>query len=116
VRIKRSIAESFGILVLPAIMFALAAYFAGYCVWGTRGVLALEDTVAALGVQQARLAALQLQARVLQHRIHLLEQTNPDDDLVEELARTELMDGELRQVAILRSAQPSASADRDALQ
>jgi cell division protein FtsB len=116
VRIKRSIAESFDILVLPAIMFALVAYFAGYSVWGTRGALALEDAQAALGVQQERLVALQLQARALQHRIHLVEQANPDDDLIEELARTELMDGESRQVAIQRSSQPSASADRDALQ
>jgi cell division protein FtsB len=116
VRIKRSISESFGILALPAITLALVAYFAGYSVWGTRGVLALEDAHAALGVQQERLADLQLLARALQHRIHLLEQANPDDDLIEELARTELMDGELRQVAILRSAEPSAPADRGALQ
>ena len=97
-------------------MFAVIAYFAGYSVWGTRGVLALEDARAALGVQQERLAALQLQVTALQRRIHLMEQPGPDDDLVEELARTVLMDGKSGQIAISRSAQLSASAEAGALQ
>jgi hypothetical protein len=69
-----------------------------------------------LGGPQGQSVTFKLQARALQHRIHVLERANPDDDLIEELARSELMDGEPRQVAILRSAQPSASADGDALQ
>ena len=92
-------------------MFAFIAYFAGYSVWGTRGALALEDARAALGVQQERLAALQLQGAALQRRIRLMELPGPDDDLVEELARTVLMDGKDGQVAIPRKAQLSASGE-----
>jgi cell division protein FtsB len=82
--------------------FAVVAYFAGYAVFGSRGALALEDTGAALGVQQEKLSLLKAHARVLQHRIELMDPAHPDDDLVEELARGVLLDGAPHQVAMRR--------------
>ena len=101
-RIKRSVSRIFGVLVLPAITVAVVAYFGAYTIWGNRGVLSLEDTQAQLGIQQQQLAQLQDSRTKLQHRIALME-NNPDPDLVEELARGQLMDGAPNQVAVPRS-------------
>ena len=104
-RIKRSVVRFFSLMVLPAVTMAVVGYFGGYAIWGSRGVLALEDTQAKLGIQQEKLAQL-TQSRVrLEHRIALMEQPTPDPDLVEELARTRLMDGAPNQVAVPRDGQ-----------
>lgn len=100
-RIKRSVSRIFGVLVVPAMTLAIVAYFGAYTVWGNRGVLALEDTQAQLGVQQQLLAQLQDNRARLEHRIALMEQ-DADPDLVEELARGQLMDGAPNQVAVPR--------------
>ena len=99
-RIKRSVSRFFAVLVVPAITVAVVSYFGAYAIWGNRGVLALEDTQAQLGVRQQQLAELQASRQRLEHRIALLSQDDPD--LVEELARTRLMDGAPNQVALPR--------------
>ena len=91
-------------MVLPAVTIAVVGYFGAYAVWGERGVLALEDTQAKLGVAQEQLAQLSETRGRLEHRIGLMEQGSPDPDLVEELARTRLMDGAPNQVAMPRDA------------
>lgn len=103
-RIKRSVARFFTLMVLPAVTIAVVSYFGGYAVWGERGILALEDSQAHLALQQQELAQLQQERTRLEHRIQLMNQANPDPDLVEELARTELMDGAPNQVAVSRKA------------
>ena len=55
-RIKRSVTRFFWRLILPAISVAVVAYFGSYAIWGERGLLALEDTQARLGIQQEQLA------------------------------------------------------------
>ena len=100
-RIKRSVSRFFAVLVVPAITVAVVAYFGAYAIWGNRGVLALEDTQAQLGVRQQQLAELQASRQRLEHRIALMEKNDPD--LVEELARTQLMDGAPNQVALPRN-------------
>lgn len=103
-RIKRSVARFFGLMILPAATIAVVGYFGFYAVWGERGLLVLEDTRAQLGVQQEQLAQLGETRARLAHRIALMEQGAPDPDLVEELARTRLMDGAPNQVAVPRDA------------
>ena len=100
-RIKRSVSRFFAVLVVPAITVAVVAYFGAYAIWGNRGVLALEDTQAQLGIRQQQLNELQASRQRLEHRIALMEKNDPD--LVEELARTQLMDGANNQVAVPRS-------------
>lgn len=102
-RIRRSVTRFFSVLVVPAITVAVVSYFGAYAIWGNRGVLSLEDTNAQLGIQQQQLAQLQETRQRLEHRISLMEQ-NADPDLVEELARGQLMDGAPNQVAVPRSA------------
>ena len=102
-RIKRSVTRIFTVLIVPAISLAVVGYFGTYAIWGNRGVLALEDTQAELGVKQQQLAELQANRQRLEHRIALMEKNGGDPDLVEELARTQLMDGANNQVAVPRA-------------
>jgi cell division protein FtsB len=100
-RIKRSVTRFFSTLVVPAITLAVVGYFGAYAIWGNRGLLVLEDTQAKLGIQQQQLAQLQDSRQRLEHRIGLME--NKDADLIEEQARTQMMDGAPNQVAIARA-------------
>ena len=102
-RIKRSVSRFFTVLVIPAITIAVVSYFGFYAIWGNRGVLMLEDTQARLGIQQQNLAQLQDNRARLEHRIALMEK-DADPDLVEELARGQLMDGATNQVAVPRAS------------
>ena len=101
-RIKRSVTRFFTTLIVPALTLAVVSYFGTYAIWGNRGILVLEDTQAQLGVQQQHLAELQGSRTRLEHRIALMGK-NADPDLVEELARVQLMDGAPNQVAIPRA-------------
>ena len=103
-RIKRSVTRFFTVLILPAITLAVVGYFGTYAIWGNRGILVLEDTQAQLGVQEQQLAQVQANRMRLEHRIALMEKDGGDADLVEELARTQLMDGAPNQVAVPRKA------------
>jgi len=100
-RIKRSVTRFFLALILPAITLAVVGYFGAYAIWGNRGILALEDTQAELGIRQQQLAEVQANRQRLEHRIALMSSHDPD--LVEELARTQLMDGAPNQVAVPRA-------------
>lgn len=102
-RIRRSVTRFFTVLVVPAISVAVVSYFGAYAIWGNRGMLALEDTQAKLGIQQEQLAQLRDNRSRLEHRIALMEKNGGDPDLVEELARGQLMDGAPNQVALPRS-------------
>src|SRR3569833_2890574 len=103
-RIKRSVTRFFMALILPALTIAVVGYFGSYAIWGERGVMVLGDTEAKLGLQQEKLAQLPATRERLARRIHLMEDGHADPDLVEELARTRLMDGAPNQVAIPRAA------------
>ena len=102
-RIKRSVTRFFMALILPALSIAVVGYFGSYAIWGERGLLVLEDTQARLGIQQEKLAQVTLQRDQLAHRIQLMEGGHADPDLVEELARGQLMDGAPNQVAVPRN-------------
>ena len=103
-RIKRSVTRFFLALVLPALTIAVVGYFGSYAIWGERGLLKLEDTEARLGMQQEKLAQVSGERDRLAHRIQLMEDGHADPDLVEELARGQLMDGAPNQVAVPRTA------------
>jgi cell division protein FtsB len=102
-RIKRSVSRFFVALIVPAVSLAVVSYFGAYAIWGNRGILSLEDTQAQLGIQQQQLSDLQANRTRLEHRIALMEKDGADPDLVEELARTQLMDGGPNQVAVSRA-------------
>ena len=103
-RIRRSVTRFFGIAVVPAISAAVVAYFGYYAIWGERGLLALSDVQARLGVQKELLAQRQDDRTRLEHRISLMRPGAADPDLVEELARGQLMLGAPNEVAVSRSS------------
>jgi len=103
-RIKRSVTRFFTALILPAVSVAVVSYFGAYAIWGERGLLKLEDTEARLGIHEQQLADIRSQRDRLAHRVKLMEPGHADPDLVEELARGELMDGAPNQVAVPRTA------------
>ncbi len=103
-RIKRSVTRAFTLSIRPAVSVAVVAYFGYYAIWGERGMLALSDTQARLGVQQQLLAEARDRRLRLEHRIALMRPGGVDPDLVEELARSQLMFGAPNQVAVPRSA------------
>jgi cell division protein FtsB len=103
-RIKRSVTRFFANLILPAISLAVVSYFGAYAIWGERGLFQLEDVKARLGIEQQQLAQVEAERDRLSHRIGLMEGASADPDLVEELARGQLMDGAPNQVAVPRNA------------
>lgn len=82
---------------------AVGAYFGYYAIYGERGYVALQTTRVELTQSNVKLAQLTEQRMRLEHRISLLKAGDPD--LVEELARTQLMDGAPGQVAVPRDKQ-----------
>ena len=103
-RIKRSVTRFFTALILPSVTLVVVVYFGSYAVWGERGLLALEDTKAQLGIAKTQLAGVEAERARLAHRIDLMGDGHADPDLVEELARGQLLDGAPNQVAVPRAA------------
>jgi cell division protein FtsB len=101
-RLRNSVTRFFGILVMPAISAAFVAYFGYYTLWGARGLLALADVQARLSVQQERLASLSDQRSHLERRIRLLQNGAEDPDLIEEIARSQMLGSTPGQIAIPR--------------
>lgn len=101
-RIRHSATRFFGALVIPAICGAAVAYFGYYTIWGVRGLLALADTEARLSVAQEQLATLKDERTRLEHRIKLLQPGSVDPDLVEEIARDQLLGSAPGEIAVPR--------------
>lgn len=100
-RIRPSILRALWWLSVPALL-STTAYFGYHGLYGERGYVVLTNAKAELAQSQMRLAELVERHKRLQHRIDLLKAGDPD--LVEELARTKLMDGAPGQIAVPRSA------------
>jgi cell division protein FtsB len=89
-------------MVLPAICCAVSLYFGYYAIWGSRGMLALEDAQAELGVQHEKLVELQGQHTLLKQHIDQMSDGHVDLDLLETLSRGQLMNAAPNQVAVRR--------------
>jgi len=92
----------FGILVIPAISAVAIAYFGYYALWGTRGLLALAEVAGASLGPQERLTSLSDERARLERRIRLLRSGTEDRDLVEEIARGQMLDSTPGQIAVPR--------------
>ena len=101
-RIGYSATRFFSAMIVPAICASAVAYFGYYTICGTRGLLALIDTRARLSVAEQQLAAITDDRKRLEHRIALLKPGAVDPDLVEELARQQLLGSAPGQIAVPR--------------
>ena len=102
-RIRRSVTRFFGALVIPTLTAVVVGYFGYFAIWGERGVLELQTVQARLETDRQKLEELKENRERLQHRIELMAPGSADADLVEELARGQLMDGAPNQVAVPRN-------------
>lgn len=102
-RIRHSVTSFFVASIVPAVCVAITGYFAWSALDGPRGLKEQGAVQARLQIRQAELADLRGRRERLQHRIQLLEPGSVDPDMVEEVARSQLMEGAPGQVAVPRS-------------
>lgn len=74
----------------PAMALTIIAFFGGYALFGSNGVLAWGDYTQRYEVRKTELAAIQKQRDELAHRVALLNPRHANPDLVDEIARKEL--------------------------
>jgi cell division protein FtsB len=101
-RLRRRISESVGLMIVPAICCAVTIYFGYNGVMGPRGIMAWSRTEAELVGAQRDLHDVRAKRQALQHRIALLDDKKLDPDLLEEVARSLLLQGRPHEVAIPR--------------
>jgi cell division protein FtsB len=99
---SRRIGRNIRLILLPVICCAMSAYFGYTVVFGERGLLAWRQTQDQLRIAQSNLASLRAKREALQHRISLLDGKAIDPDLLEEVARGELLQNRPGEVAVPR--------------
>lgn len=104
-RMRRRLADRFGLLVLPLICCAVIGYFGYSGVVGPRGLVAWHDAEIDLAVKRSELQEVRRQREALQHRISLMDSNALDPDLLEEVARGVLSEGRAGEVAVPRTKQ-----------
>ncbi|HEY2071738.1 MAG TPA: septum formation initiator family protein [Rhizomicrobium sp.] len=92
----------FGAIVIPAISLAVAGYFGYYAFNGPRGYLAYHRADTQLAADDAQLNGVKDANARLKHRIDLLQDGHVDYDLVEELARDQMLAGSPSVIAVPR--------------
>ena len=101
-RMRRRISESIGLAIIPAVCATATLYFGYFGIMGPRGLIALNQAEADVTVAQSELARVRTEREALQHRITLLDERALDSDLLEEVARSLLLQGHPREVAVPR--------------
>ena len=76
--------------IWPAMALTIIAFFGGYALFGSNGVLAWGGYSQKYEVRAAELAAISKQRNQLAHRVALLDPRHANPDLVDELVRKEL--------------------------
>ena len=74
----------------PAAAMLIIAFFGGYAIVGSNGVLAWGDYHRRLEQRQAELKDVEKQRAALEHRVALLDPKKANPDMVDELVRKEL--------------------------
>jgi cell division protein FtsB len=74
----------------PAIAFIIVAFFGGYALFGSNGILAGFEYRQQLDKRQTKLLLVQKERSDLANRVWLLDPRNADPDLADELARRDL--------------------------
>ena len=74
----------------PAMALTIIAFFGGYALFGSNGVLAWGDYSQKFDSRTVELAAINKRRNELAHRVTLLDPRHANPDLVDELVRKEL--------------------------
>jgi cell division protein FtsB len=75
---------------LPAIAFTIIAFFGGYALFGSNGVLAWGDYSQRYDARKVELALVQKEKAELANRVKLLDPRRANPDMVDELVRRDL--------------------------
>ena len=74
----------------PAMALTIIAFFGGYALFGSNGVLAWGDYSQKFESRMSELAAIRKERNELANRVALLDPRHANPDLVDELVRKEL--------------------------
>jgi cell division protein FtsB len=75
---------------MPAIAFTIIAFFGGYALFGSNGVLAWGDYSRRYQMRSNELAFVQKEKAELANRVKLLDPRRANPDMVDELVRRDL--------------------------
>ena len=101
-QLRRRVGGNFSTIAVPAICCAICLYFGYSGIFGNRGLLAWSQTRTELAAAQSDLASVRAKREALEHRISLLNGRAIDPDLLEEVARSVLLETRRDEVAIPR--------------
>jgi cell division protein FtsB len=100
--LRRRFSREFRGIAVPAICCVVSLYFGYAGIFGDRGLMAWSQTRGDLAAAKGSLAELKAKREALEHRIALLDGRAIDADLLEEVARTLLLESGHGEVAIPR--------------
>jgi cell division protein FtsB len=100
--VRRRIRRNFAAILIPVICCAVSLYFGYAGIFGNRGLMAWSETRTELTAAKSDLAAIRAKREALEHRISLLNGRAIDADLLEEVARSVLLETRPDEVAIPR--------------
>lgn len=75
---------------MPALATLIVAFFGGYALFGSNGVLAWGEYSKALEARRADLIAVEREKALLANRVALLDPQRANPDMVDELVRRDL--------------------------
>ncbi len=75
---------------MPALATLIVAFFGGYALFGSNGVLAWGEYSKALEARRADLVAVEREKALLANRVALLDPRHANPDMVDELVRRDL--------------------------
>ena len=75
---------------MPALATLIVAFFGGYALFGSNGVLAWGEYSKALETRRADLIAAEREKAILANRVALLDPRHANPDMVDELVRRDL--------------------------
>ena len=101
-QLRRRVGRNFSSIAIPAICFAICLYFGYSGIFGYRGLMAWSQTRTELATAKGDLSGLRAKREALEHRIALLNGRAIDPDLLEEVARSVLLENRPDEVAVPR--------------
>jgi cell division protein FtsB len=101
-QLRRRVRRNFSVIALPAVCCAVSLYFGYSGIFGNRGLIAWSQTRAELAEAKSGLSEIRARREALEHRISLLDGRAIDADLLEEVARSVLLETRPDEVAIPR--------------
>jgi cell division protein FtsB len=87
---RKKIWKSVQAAAMPALAALVVAFFGGYALFGSNGVLAWGEYSKALEKRRADLIAIERDKAVLTNRVALLDPRHANPDMVDELVRRDL--------------------------